>query len=146
MSWRTYGVASMFNSFMCRRIWISQWNFDAMGWSSYLLVVGVGRFLFLHWSKIWSIIKKWLISSIYGPDNYQRRGNFWRKLDGTRGRLSRPWFNRGRLECYQVYEWKVELPFVANIRHFSGWINSHSLNAHSLVERGTLSPAIKPYF
>lgn len=34
---------------------------------------------------------KWLITSVYGPNEKQRRHEFWRQLEVVRGRLGGAW-------------------------------------------------------
>ena len=70
---------------------------------------------------------KWLLSSVYGPDDNQRRKGFWRELDMVRARWNGAWCLRGDWHTIRFpSEKKGGGRLSAGMRSFSDWINSHS--------------------
>lgn len=71
---------------------------------------------------------KWLLTSVYGPNNSQRRFEFWRELDMIRGRWNGPWCIGG--DWYVIIypsEKLGENKITSDMRRFSDWVDSHSL-------------------
>lgn len=67
---------------------------------------------------------KWLVTTVYGPTNYQCRNDFWRELDATRARWSGAWCLGGDFNVIRFSEEKLGRCHLTQEIDFSDWINS----------------------
>ena len=90
--------------------------------------------------------RKWLLTSVYGPNNSQRRDDFSKEMDMIRGRWNGAWCIGGDWNIIKFRSEKLGgSQLRAEMRRFSDWINSHSLvdlqlrgALHGLIIRAVL--------
>lgn len=71
---------------------------------------------------------KWLLTTVYGPNNSQRRMELWSVLDIIKGRWNSAWCIGGDWNIIRYPSEKLgSSRATGDMRRFSDWINSHSL-------------------
>ena len=71
---------------------------------------------------------KWLPTSVYGPNDNQRRKEFWRELDMIRGRWKGSWCIGGDWNVIRFPNERLGGRRTSgNMTFFSDWINRHAL-------------------
>ena len=112
---------------------------DAVGAASGLLTIWDTHLVSVvkSWKDVFSLSvlvedltnnSKWLLTSVYGPNNGQRRDDFWKELDTIRGRWNGAWCIGGDLNINRFPSEKLGgSKLTAEMRRFFDWINSHNL-------------------
>lgn len=71
---------------------------------------------------------KWLITSVYGPNDSQREKQFWKELDEVRGRWDGAWCIGGDWNIVRFpSERRGTSRMTGEMSSFSDWINSQYL-------------------
>lgn len=70
---------------------------------------------------------RWLVTSVYGPNDSSSKREFWRELDDTRGRWNGAWCVKGDWNVVKFLSERSEGRGLSlEMRLFLDWLNSHS--------------------